>query len=68
MNVKEFEKKFTEIQKLYESGNITSKEYAALMTALDLQSQITANSKDLQKKQDLYKAMMAAVKLTKTIL
>lgn len=67
MNVNDLEKKFTEIQKKYKDGKLTDKEYATLIKGLNLEASISTNAKDLQKKQDLYDAMMAAVKVVKAI-
>lgn len=67
MSIKDLEKKFNDIQKLYNSGKISKKEYATLINGLNLESAISSNAKDLQKKQDLYDAMVAAVKVVKAI-
>jgi uncharacterized protein YqgQ len=68
MNVNDLEKKFNEIQRLYESGQLSKKEYATLINGLNLESAISNNAKDLQKKQDLYDAMIKAAKVAKAIL
>jgi hypothetical protein len=68
MNINELEKKFNDIQKLHESGKLTDKEYATLINGLNLESAISSNAKDLQKKQDLYDAMIKATKVAKAIL
>jgi hypothetical protein len=68
MNINELEKKFNDIQKLHESGKLTDKEYATLINGLNLESVISSNAKDLQKKQDLYDAMIKATKVAKAIL
>ena len=67
MNVNDLEKKFNEIQKLHQAGKLSTKEYATLIKGLNLESAISSNAKDLQKKQDLYDAMVAAVKVVKAI-
>jgi len=68
MNLNDLEKKFSDIQKLHESGKLTDKEYATLINGLNLESAISSNAKDLQKKQDLYDAMVKATKVAKAIL
>jgi hypothetical protein len=68
MNINELEKKFNDIQKLHESGKLSDKEYATLIKGLNLESAISSNAKDLQKKQDLYDAMVKATKVAKAIL
>jgi hypothetical protein len=68
MNLNDLEKKFSDIQKLHESGKLTDKEYATLINGLNLESAISSNAKDLQKKQDLYDAMIKATKVAKAIL
>jgi hypothetical protein len=68
MNLNDLEKKFSDIQKLRESGKLTDKEYATLINGLNLESAISSNAKDLQKKQDLYDAMVKATKVAKAIL
>lgn len=68
MNINDLEKKFNEIQKLHESGKLSKKEYATLINGLNLESVISSNAKDLQKKQDLYDAMIKATKVAKAIL
>lgn len=68
MNINELEKKFNDIQKLHESGKLSDKEYATLIKGLNLESAISSNAKDLQKKQDLYDAMIKATKVAKAIL
>lgn len=68
MNINDLEKKFNDIQKLHESGKLTDKEYATLINGLNLESAISSNAKDLQKKQDLYDAMIKATKVAKAIL
>lgn len=68
MNINDLEKKFNDIQKLHESGKLSKKEYATLINGLNLESAISSNAKDLQKKQDLYDAMIKATKVAKAIL
>ena len=68
MNLNDLEKKFNDIQKLHESGKLTDKEYAVLINGLNLESAISNNAKDLQKKQALYDAMIKATKVAKAIL
>jgi len=68
MNINDLEKKFNEIQRLHESGKLSDKEYATLINGLNLESAISSNAKDLQKKQDLYDAMIKASKVAKAIL
>jgi hypothetical protein len=68
MNINDLEKKFNDIQKLHESGKLSDKEYATLINGLNLESAISNNTKDLQKKQDLYDAMIKASKVAKAIL
>jgi argininosuccinate lyase len=60
--------KFNHIQKLYESGTISQKEYAVLIVGLDLDKEISANAKQLQKKGEIYDAMIKALALAKTIM
>ena len=67
MNINDLEKKFIEIQKKYKDGTLSDKEYATLINGLNLEASISKNTKDLQKKQDLYDAMVAAVKVVKAI-
>ena len=67
MNVNDLEKKFIEIQKKYKDGKLSDKEYATLINGLNLEASISKNTKDLQKKQDLYDAMVAAIKVVKAI-
>jgi hypothetical protein len=67
MNINDLEKKFIEIQKKYKDGKLSDKEYATLINGLNLEASISKNTKDLQKKQDLYDAMVAAVKVVKAI-
>ena len=66
MNVDELEKKFNNIQEMYQQGNISHKEYVTLVKGLDLESAIKTGAKDLQKKQDLYDAIVKAVGIVKT--
>jgi hypothetical protein len=68
MNINDLEKKFIKIQELHESGKLSDKEYATLINGLNLESAISNNTKDLQKKQDLYDAMIKAAKVAKAIL
>jgi hypothetical protein len=67
MNINDLEKKFIEIQKKYKDGKLSDKEYATLINGLNLEASISKNTKDLQKKQDLYDAMVAAIKVVKAI-
>jgi hypothetical protein len=67
MNINDLEKKFIEIEKKYKDGKLSDKEYATLINGLNLETSISKNTKDLQKKQDLYDAMVAAVKVVKAI-
>ena len=67
MNIDDLEKKFIEIQKKYKDGKLSDKEYATLINGLNLEASISKNTKDLQKKQDLYDAMVAAIKVVKAI-
>ena len=67
MSINDLEKKFTEIQKKYDSGKLTQKEYATLIKGLNLESAIINDAKDLQKRQGLYDAMMTAITLVKAI-
>jgi hypothetical protein len=66
--MKDLEQKFNNIQKLYESGTISEKEYAVLINNLDLDKEISANAKQLQKKGEIYDAMIKALALAKTVL
>ena len=66
--MKDLEQKFNHIQSLYESGTISEKEYAVLINNLDLDKEISTNSKQLQKKGEIYDAMIKALTLAKTIL
>jgi hypothetical protein len=68
MNINDLEKKFIKIQELHESGKLSDKEYATLINGLNLESAISNNTKDLQKKQDLYDAMIKAANVAKAIL
>jgi hypothetical protein len=66
MNIDELEKKFNNIQEMYQRGNISHTEYVALVKGLNLESAIKTGAKDLQKKQDLYDAIVKAVGIVKT--
>jgi len=68
MNIDDFEKKFNEIEALRNSGKLSDKEYATLINGMNLESTISGNAKELQKKQKLYKAMVAAAKIAKTLM
>jgi hypothetical protein len=65
--IAELEKKFNHIQKLLHTGAISEKEYAVLINNLGLEQAIVTNAKDLQKKNDLYDAMIKAVAVVKLI-
>lgn len=67
MNIDDIEKKFSQIQELREKNKISDKEYAILIKGLKLESLISDNSDQLKKKQDIYKAMVAAVAVAKAI-
>lgn len=66
--MKDLEQKFIHIQKLYENKTVSEKEYATLIKNLGLEQEIVTNAKELQKKNDVYDAMMKAVAFAKTIL
>jgi hypothetical protein len=65
--IAELEKKFNHIQNLLHTGAISEKEYAVLIKNLGLEQAIATNAKDLQKKNDLYDAMVKAVAVVKLI-
>jgi uncharacterized phage-like protein YoqJ len=65
--IAELEKKFNHIQKLLDTGVISEKEYAVLISNLGLEQAIATNAKDLQKKNGLYDAMIKAVAVAKMI-
>jgi hypothetical protein len=67
MNVSDLEVKFNNIQKMYQEGNISHQEYVALITGLNLEGAIKSGAKDLQKKQDLYDAIVKAITIVKTL-
>jgi hypothetical protein len=59
--------KFNHIQNLYESGTISQKEYTELIISLDLYREISVNAKQLQKRGEVYDAMIKALALIKDI-
>jgi hypothetical protein len=62
------ESKFSQLHKLYTDKKISEKEYATLVKNMNLESIINKHSKSLQKKNDIYEAMIAAVAIAKTVL
>ncbi len=67
MNVSDLEVKFNNIQGMYEQGNISHAEYVALINGLNLEGAIKSGAKDLQKKQDLYDAIVKAITIVKAL-
>lgn len=67
MNISNLESRFDRIQELYESDQISDQEYAVLIRSLDLETAITQHAAELQKRNQLYDAVLRASKLVKTI-
>jgi hypothetical protein len=68
MNIQDLESRFNRIQELYESDQISDQEYAVLIRSLDLETAISNHASDLQRRHQLYDAVVAASKLVKTII
>ena len=67
MNVSDLEVKFNNIQQMYEQNKISHAEYVTLINGLNLESAIKNGAKDLQKKQDLYDAIVKAMTIVKAL-
>lgn len=68
MNINDLEAKFNRIQERYEADEISESEYAVLMRGLNLDTAISEHAADLQRRHQLYDAVVAASRLVKTII